>query len=306
MKKSMIILLALFMSIMQLAGVVQAGDAADAVTEGEASLETADAVAEEEADSQVITDGDENKQDAEADLAITAVFMESNKQKLVMQDGTEEYLPTIWIYYNNGTFEQFAVLPDGEDVLFSTGDYSLAGGGFADQSAILTLHRTQKYKDGVGLADYESIHDYEIGTLDFFRVFPKTSDADKQTPASAEEQAEQEEQVEQAQDIQYVLYLGTNDKDTNEPVFAPEEAKQAAKDILVRHFGGYTIQEAEGGWLGDDGTLFQEYTLIIHLSDTNLEAVHNAADEMLEVFRQSSVLIQANETATEFYSGAAE
>ena len=85
-------------------------------------------------------------------------------------------------------------------------------------------------------------------------------------------------------DIQYVLYLGTNDKDSNEPVFTPEEAKEQAKKILVDHFGGYTIQEASGGWL-------------------DLEQVHAAADEMIRVFRQSSVLIQANRTVTEFYSG---
>ena len=103
-------------------------------------------------------------------------------------------------------------------------------------------------------------------------------------------------------DVQYVLYLGTNDKDTNEPVFSPEESKKRAKDILVRHFGGYTVQEAEGGW-ADGDTLYQEFTLVIYLSDTNLEAVHKAADEMIKTFRQSSVLIQANETTTEFYSG---
>ena len=103
-------------------------------------------------------------------------------------------------------------------------------------------------------------------------------------------------------DIQYVLYLGTNDKDSNEPVFTPEEAKEQAKKILVDHFGGYTIQEASGGWL-DGETMYQEYTLVIYLSDTNLEQVHAAADEMIRVFRQSSVLIQANRTVTEFYSG---
>ncbi len=103
-------------------------------------------------------------------------------------------------------------------------------------------------------------------------------------------------------DIQYVLYLGTNDKDSNEPVFTPEEAKEQAKKILVDHFGGYTIQEASGGWL-DGETMYQEYTLVIYLSDTNLEQVHAAADEMIRVFRQSSVLIQANRTMTEFYSG---
>ena len=103
-------------------------------------------------------------------------------------------------------------------------------------------------------------------------------------------------------DIQYVLYLGTNDKDTNKPVFTQAEAKEKAKEILIRHFGGFTIQEAEGGWI-DEGTIFQEYTLVIYLSDTTTEAVHAAADELVEAFHQSSVLIQTNPTKTEFYGG---
>ena len=103
-------------------------------------------------------------------------------------------------------------------------------------------------------------------------------------------------------DIQYVLYLGTNDKDTNQPVFAPEEAKETLKNILIRHFGGYTIQEANGGWIGDDGTTYQEYTLVIYLSDTKLDNVHTVCDELIRVFHQSSVLIQSNQTTTEFYS----
>ena len=101
-------------------------------------------------------------------------------------------------------------------------------------------------------------------------------------------------------DIQYVLYLGTNDKDTNKPVFTQAEAQEKAREILIRHFDGFTMQEASGGWV-DDGTLYQEYTLVIYLSDTSEEAVHAAADELIETFRQSSVLIQANPTRTEFY-----
>ena len=103
-------------------------------------------------------------------------------------------------------------------------------------------------------------------------------------------------------DVQYVMYLGTNGKDTNEPVFTPEDAKTKAEEILIDHFGGYTIQEASGGW-ADEGTLYQEYTLVIYLSDTTPEQVYAAADELIRVFDQSSVLIQANETRTEFYSG---
>ena len=109
-------------------------------------------------------------------------------------------------------------------------------------------------------------------------------------------------QPEKSADIQYVLYLGTNDKDTNQPVFTPEEAKAQAEKILLDHFGGYTIQEANGGWI-DGETVFTEYTLVIYLSDTDMKHVHAAADEMISTFRQRSILIQANRTETEFYAG---
>lgn len=99
-----------------------------------------------------------------------------------------------------------------------------------------------------------------------------------------------------------MLYLGTNDMDTNKPVFTQTEAMEKAREILIRLFGGYTIQEAHGGWIGDDGMEYQEYTLVIYLSDTTEEQVHLAADELIRVFHQSSVLIQANPTKTQFYS----
>ena len=102
-------------------------------------------------------------------------------------------------------------------------------------------------------------------------------------------------------DIQYVMYLGTNDKDTNEPVFSHEDAKAKVKEVLLKNFGGYTIMEADGGWIDGD-TEYQEYTLVIYLSDTSLDDVHKAADELIKEFNQSSVMIQANPTKTEFYS----
>ena len=117
-----------------------------------------------------------------------------------------------------------------------------------------------------------------------------------------ESTAPKESAAEEQGDVQYVLYLGTNDKDTTEPVFTPDVAKEKAEEILLKHFGGYTIQEANGGWIDND-KIYREYTLVIYLSDTTIEKVHEAADEMIEVFHQSSVLIQANKTMTDFYSG---
>ena len=103
-------------------------------------------------------------------------------------------------------------------------------------------------------------------------------------------------------EVQYVMYLGTNDKDTNEPVCSQDEAKEKAEEILLDMFGGYTIVEANGGWIDEDKK-YQEYTLVIYLSDTTIDKVHEACDELIQVFHQSSVLIQANPTQTEFYGG---
>ena len=127
--------------------------------------------------------------------------------------------------------------------------------------------------------------------------------ADAEAPAETDAAEANDASAQQdVQDVQYVLYLGTNDKDTNKPVFTQAEALENLKDILIRNFGGYTIQEAHGGWI-DEGKEYQEYTLVIYLSDTTIDRIHAAADEMIATFRQNSVLIQENPTRTEFYSG---
>ncbi len=113
----------------------------------------------------------------------------------------------------------------------------------------------------------------------------------------------QNQQTTESKDIQYVMYLGTNDKDTYEPFGTAEEAKAKVDEVLTRHFEGFTIQEANGGWTNENGTVDHEYTIVILLSDTTSEKVHAAADDLIREFNQSSVLIQANETKTEFYSG---
>ena len=121
---------------------------------------------------------------------------------------------------------------------------------------------------------------------------------------SGEESAVAVESVaEQGQDIQYVLYVGTNDKDSNEPVFSEDDAREHLEAILTDHFGGFTIQDARGGWVNDDGSIAHEYTLVVYLSDTTLEEVHAACDDLIAEFNQSSILIQQNMTTTEFYSG---
>ena len=152
--------------------------------------------------------------------------------------------------------------------------------------------------------DFRTIYGDDVVKTGTFRWLEEFADEGINVSAVEEQLSEKPEEPDTSEqaDIQYVLYLGTNDKDTNKPVFTQAEALEQAKDILIRHFGGYTIQEAHGGWIDGD-TEYQEYTLVICLSDTTPEKVHAAADEMVEVFHQSSVLIQENPTRTEFYTG---
>lgn len=104
-------------------------------------------------------------------------------------------------------------------------------------------------------------------------------------------------------ETQYVVYLGTNHKDTNEPVYVGDEAKQKVDDILTKYFSGWTISDAKSGWTNEDGIISHEYTVVIYLSKTTLDKVHEASNELIDVFSQNSILIQSNETKTEFYSG---
>lgn len=111
------------------------------------------------------------------DRKVAAVFYGCDKQPYVESDGDQEMLDTWWIYYTNGTFEQFAIVDDDQAdkvVLFSEGEYQLREGNsfayeHAGDSDSITIHRTKKYTQG-GLASYDSIHDYELGTLGFVRI----------------------------------------------------------------------------------------------------------------------------------------
>ena len=82
---------------------------------------------------------------------------------------------------------------------------------------------------------------------------PATSPAESPAGAPAANPA-QPTATQTSGEVQYVLYVGTNDKDTNQPVCSPQEARQRAQKILIENLGGYTIQDAAGVWIDDNGT----------------------------------------------------
>ena len=153
--------------------------------------------------------------------------------------------------------------------------------------------------------DWTTIYGENVVKTGSFHWLEELAEDRVPSDAPREEAAVTADAGEDSEDVQYVLYLGTNGKDTNKPVYTQSEALEVARKILIDRFGGYTIQEAQGGWV-DEGTEYREYTLVIYLSDADKQAVYAAADELIAAFDQSSILIQTNPTRTEFYSGSAE
>lgn len=100
---------------------------------------------------------------------IVSIYAKENAQPY-----DNDMLDTIWIYYSDGSFEQYAELDDAIE-LFSTGTYVLAEDDDfyieeADEPLYITITRDQKFQNGK-LSEYSSEHLYNLGTLGFDQLY---------------------------------------------------------------------------------------------------------------------------------------
>ena len=102
---------------------------------------------------------------------------------------------------------------------------------------------------------------------------------------------------------QYVMYVGTNDKDTYQLEMTTEEARNIVDEVCLKYFEGYTLQEATGAWTDENHNVTHEYTLVCYFDGADKETVYKAADEIIERLDQNSVLIEQNTINMEYYSG---
>ena len=121
--------------------------------------------------------------------------------------------------------------------------------------------------------------------------------------AEKEEKAAQEKEAE-ALTMQYVMYVGTNDKDTYVPVCTPDEAIAIVDGICLKYFDGYTLQEAKGSWLDELDNATHEYTVVCYFDGAEEAKVYQAADEILVALNQSTILIEKNHINIDYYTGS--
>ena len=102
---------------------------------------------------------------------------------------------------------------------------------------------------------------------------------------------------------QYVMYVGTNDKDTYQQIISTEDAKSIIDKICYKYLDGYTIQDAVGSWSDEKGFSTHENTILCIFDDVPKEKIYVIADEILKELNQNTILIEEKSVCIEFYGG---
>ena len=102
---------------------------------------------------------------------------------------------------------------------------------------------------------------------------------------------------------QYVLYIGTNDKDTYEQMIPTDEAREIVNGICAKYVEGYTVCDAKGGWVDEQNMLTQENTLVYTISYADEADIIAIMNEVLTALNQNSILVERRDISSLFYNG---
>lgn len=99
----------------------------------------------------------------------------------------------------------------------------------------------------------------------------------------------------------YILYIGTNDKDTNKQLIPTEEAKKKVDAICAKYVDGYTVFDANGGWKDETGTYAHENTLVCFFYDVTEDQIKNIMDDVLKELNQSAIFVEKLNSVYTYY-----
>lgn len=100
----------------------------------------------------------------------------------------------------------------------------------------------------------------------------------------------------------YTLYIGTNDKDTYQPVMDFSDCVSKVTEICTKYTDGCTVYEAVGYWKDEKSEITKERTVACILEDIAKESVYKICDEAIIALNQNSILIETGNVTTTFYS----
>lgn len=91
---------------------------------------------------------------------------------------------------------------------------------------------------------------------------------------------------------QYILYIGTNDKDTNLQEIPFDECQMRVEKVCLEYVTGFTLTQGNGVWTDDEGNIVKEKTLICLIDGATADEINAIVDRLLIELNQSSILIE--------------
>ena len=97
------------------------------------------------------------------------------------------------------------------------------------------------------------------------------------------------------------LYIGLNDKDTKHQETTNLDAKAEISAILFKYFpNGFTLQECQGMYRHEDGTIVCENTIKVILFDYNIGLVLDAVEDLKLKLNQECIAVEHIKTTVNF------
>lgn len=97
------------------------------------------------------------------------------------------------------------------------------------------------------------------------------------------------------------LYVGLNDKDTKQQELSNLEAKAEISAILFRYCpDGFTLQECQGMYKHDDGTVVCENTIKVILLGYNMSMIFEIIEDLKRKLNQECIAVERIETCINF------
>ena len=97
-----------------------------------------------------------------------------------------------------------------------------------------------------------------------------------------------------------IIFVGLNDQKSKTQEISTLDAYKIASNLLVDIIGFGTITESKGIYTHDDGTIVQETTLRIEVSNIDLEPMKRLAIALKQAFNQESVAFEVVKTDFSF------
>lgn len=86
------------------------------------------------------------------------------------------------------------------------------------------------------------------------------------------------------------LYVGTDDKETNQIEIPLDKQKEILLDIISRYADGATIYEADGYWKNENGEMTFEKTFVCEFFDVDKNVIKNISKDVLLELNQKTIL----------------